>query len=37
MRAWLASRAYAWMTPRRLRAVSAGLVTLGVVSASVRF
>ena len=37
VRAWLAARGYTWMTPRRLRGLSVGLVASGIVAASVRF
>jgi hypothetical protein len=35
IRAWLATRTYAWLTPRRLRFVTAILVATGLVAASV--
>jgi hypothetical protein len=34
-RVWLAARAPAWLTPRRKRALSAVLVTCGVLAAGV--
>jgi hypothetical protein len=34
MRAWLAAHSYAWVTPRRLRYLTIGLVALGLVGAS---
>jgi hypothetical protein len=35
MRAWLATRAFAWLTPRRLRAATMTLLVLGVIGSSV--
>ena len=35
LRAWVAARAPAWMTPRRLRALTAALLTTAVVFAAV--
>ncbi len=35
IRAWLATRGYAWLTPRRLKAATVALVAAGVVVASV--
>jgi hypothetical protein len=34
-RAWLASKGYAWMTPRRMRRATGALVVVGVIGASV--
>lgn len=34
LRAWLATRSWAWLTPRRLRRASAGLLAAGVLAAS---
>jgi len=33
LRAWLSVRAFAWLTPVRLRRASAGLIALAVVAA----
>jgi len=35
MRAWLATRAFAWLTPRRMRAATIAMLALGVVGSSV--
>jgi hypothetical protein len=35
LRAWLASRSFAWLTPRRMRAATAVLVLAGLAGASV--
>ena len=35
IRAWVAARGLAWMTPRRMRAVTIALLALGVVGSSV--
>jgi hypothetical protein len=34
MRAWLASRRFAWMTPRRMRLASASLIAVALLAAS---
>jgi hypothetical protein len=34
IRAWLATRGWAWLTPRRLRGVTAGLLVAGLVAAA---
>jgi hypothetical protein len=36
-RAWLATRRYAWLTPRRLRLATGSLIATGVVAAAVGF
>ena len=36
-RAWLAAKGFAWMTPRRLRFATVGLVTAGVIGSAVGF
>jgi hypothetical protein len=35
IRTWLGIRGFAWLTPRRMRAVTIALLTLAVVGASV--
>jgi hypothetical protein len=35
MRAWLAARGFAWMTPARMRAVTIALIAIALVAASV--
>ena len=35
IRAWLAARRFAWLTPRRLRLVTIGLIGVALVGASV--
>jgi hypothetical protein len=35
LRAWLAARGFAWLTPRRMRAVTIGLLVVGAVGSSV--
>ena len=37
VRAWLATRGYSWLTPRRSRFLSGGLIFLGLIGASVGF
>jgi hypothetical protein len=32
-RAWLAARSPSWMTPRRLKAATAAILTIGVLAA----
>jgi len=34
-RAWLATRGFAWLTPLRLRRVSAGLIALALAASAV--
>jgi hypothetical protein len=34
IRAWLAARGFAWLTPRRMRAVTISLLVVGAVGAS---
>ena len=34
-RAWLGSRRFAWLTPRRLKAATVSLIAAGVVASSV--
>jgi hypothetical protein len=34
-RTWLVSRAWSWLTPRRKRAMTAGLIAAGVIAAGV--
>jgi hypothetical protein len=36
LRSWIASRNPGWMTPRRLRMLTAALLTLAVLAAGVR-
>jgi hypothetical protein len=35
IRAWLAAKGFAWMTPRRLRFATSSLIVAGVIGASV--
>lgn len=35
IRAWLATRSYAWLTPRRLKAITIGLITVALVASMV--
>jgi hypothetical protein len=35
IRAWLAARGYAWVTPRRLRFMTGALLTVAVVAAGI--
>lgn len=37
VRAWLATRGWAWLTPARLRRASAALIGLGIAAAAVGF
>jgi hypothetical protein len=37
LRAWLASRGFAWLTPRRMRLATAALIGFALVGASVGF
>jgi hypothetical protein len=37
VRAWLATRAWSWLTPTRLRRTTAALVALGVAGAAIGF
>jgi hypothetical protein len=36
LRAWLGARRPGWLTPRRMKLMTAGLLTLGVVAAGVQ-
>jgi hypothetical protein len=36
LRAWVAARRPAWITPQRLRILTAGLLTLAVLAAGIR-
>lgn len=36
MRAWLATRSPSWLTPRRLKAATAAVLTAGVLAAGVQ-
>ena len=36
VRAWLATRGWAWVTPKLVRAATVGVVTVGVIVSSVR-
>ena len=36
IRSWVAARQPSWMTPRRLRIVTAGLLTLAVLASGIR-
>jgi hypothetical protein len=36
IRAWVASRSPSWMTPRRLRMITAALLTVAVLAAGIR-
>jgi hypothetical protein len=35
IRSWLAQRSFSWLTPRRLRAITAGLLLAALVASSV--
>jgi len=35
IRAWLATRTYAWLTPRRLKAITIGLIAVALVASMV--
>ena len=35
IRSWLAQRSFNWLTPRRLRVISAGLLLVALVASSV--
>jgi hypothetical protein len=37
IRAWLTSRGFSWLTPRRMRLATFSLIGLGLVGASVGF
>ena len=37
IRAWLATRGYAWLTPRRLRVTTGALLSVAVVVAAIGF
>jgi hypothetical protein len=34
IRAWLAAKGFSWLTPRRLRAVTIGLIGVALIAAS---
>lgn len=35
VRAWLATRAYAWLTPKRLKAITVALVAVALIASTV--
>jgi hypothetical protein len=35
IRAWLATRTYAWLTPQRLKAITIGLIAVALVASMV--
>lgn len=35
IRAWLATRAYAWLTPKRLKAITVALVAIALIASTV--
>lgn len=35
LRAWLATRAFAWLTPRRLKAITVALVAIALLASTV--
>jgi hypothetical protein len=37
IRAWLATKGYAWLSPRRMRLLTAGLVGTGLIGVSLGF
>jgi hypothetical protein len=37
VRAWLATKRYAWLPPRRMRLLTAGLIAVGLIGASLGF
>jgi hypothetical protein len=37
IRAWLAAKRFAWLTPRRMRLMTIGLIATGLIVSSVGF
>jgi hypothetical protein len=35
IRAWLATRTYGWLTPRRLKAITIGLIAVALIASTV--